>query len=67
MEQIGIDDDFYELGGDSLGSIERISDANLPGLNANMIFRGRTPKRNVVLREVKPEEIVLLLVVMILY
>ena len=45
MDQIGIDDDFYELGGDSLGSIELISEANLPGLNANMIFRGRTPKK----------------------
>ena len=45
MEQIGIDDDFYELGGDSLGSIELISEANMPGLNANMIFRGRTPKK----------------------
>lgn len=45
MDQIGIEDDFYELGGDSLGSIELISEAEMPGLNANMIFRGRTPKK----------------------
>ena len=44
-DQIGIDDDFYELGGDSLGSIELITSAGLTGLNANMIFRGRTPKK----------------------
>ncbi len=45
MEQIGIDDDFYEVGGDSLGSIELIANADMQGLNANMIFRGRTPKK----------------------
>lgn len=44
-EQIGIEDDFYELGGDSLGSIELITTAELPGLNASMIFRGRNPKK----------------------
>lgn len=45
VEQIGIEDDFYELGGDSLGSIELITNADLPGLNANLVFRGRTPKK----------------------
>ena len=45
MDQVGADDDFYELGGDSLGSIELITAAELPGLNASMIFRGRTPKK----------------------
>ena len=45
MEQVGIEDDVYELGGDSLGSIELITPAELPGLNASMIFRGRTPKK----------------------
>ena len=40
----GINDDFYELGGDSLGSIQVIVNSNLPGLNASEIFRGRTPK-----------------------
>jgi len=45
MDQIGLNDDFYDLGGDSLGSIEVITEAELPGLNASQIFRGRTPKK----------------------
>ncbi len=45
LEQVGINDDFYELGGDSLGSIQVIVNAKLPGLNASEIFRGRTPKK----------------------
>ena len=45
LEQVGINDDFYELGGDSLGSIQVIVNAALPGLNASEIFRGRTPKK----------------------
>ena len=45
LERFGINDDFYELGGDSLGSISVITESELPGLNAGEIFRGRTPKR----------------------
>ncbi len=45
VDQIGINDDFYELGGDSLGSIRVITESDLPGLNASEIFRGRTPKK----------------------
>lgn len=45
LEQFGINDDFYELGGDSLGSIKVITESELPGLNASEIFRGRTPKK----------------------
>ena len=45
LEQIGINDDFYALGGDSLGSIRVITESGLPGLNAGEIFRGRTPRR----------------------
>ena len=45
MDKIGIHDDFYELGGDSLGSIQVIVNAELPGLNASEIFRGRTPEK----------------------
>lgn len=41
-EKVGIYDDFYEMGGDSLGSIEAILESGLPGLEASMIFRGRT-------------------------
>ena len=45
LERVGIHDDFYAIGGDSLGSIELISECNLPGLNAGEIFRGRTPEK----------------------
>lgn len=45
LEQIGINDDFYELGGDSLSSIRVITESELPSLNASEIFRGRTPKK----------------------
>ena len=45
VDQIGIHDDFYELGGDSLGSIQVIVNSNLPGLQASEIFRGRTPEK----------------------
>jgi len=44
-DKIGIHDDFYELGGDSLGSIQVIVNAELPGLTASEIFRGRTPEK----------------------
>ncbi|WP_408070457.1 AMP-binding protein [Butyrivibrio sp. JL13D10] len=46
VAQIGINDDFYELGGDSLSSIELITACQdtLKGLNAGIVFRGRTPK-----------------------
>ena len=43
-DKVGIHDDFYELGGDSLGAIQVIVNAELPGLNASEIFRGRTPE-----------------------
>lgn len=45
IERIGARDDFYELGGDSLRSIQVIAECGLPGLNASEIFRGRTPQR----------------------
>ena len=44
LDRVGIDDDFYEMGGDSLGAIQVIMDSDLPGLNVSHIFRGRTPK-----------------------
>ena len=37
-----IDDDFYEMGGDSLGSMELLIESGLPGLDVSCIFRGRT-------------------------
>ena len=45
VDQIGIHDDFYELGGDSLGSIQVIVQSGLPGLQASDIFRGRTAEK----------------------
>lgn len=45
LDKVGIHDDFYEMGGDSLGSIKMIVESQLPGLNAGEIFRGRTPER----------------------
>lgn len=44
LDKVGIHDDFYEMGGDSLGSIQMIVESQLPGLNAGEIFRGRTPE-----------------------
>ena len=51
LDQVGINDDFYELGGDSLGSIRVITESDLPGLTAGEIFRGRTPKNIAALYE----------------
>ena len=45
LSRVGINDDFYEMGGDSLGSIELITEADLPGLNTSEVFRGRTPAK----------------------
>ena len=45
LEKVGIHDDFYEMGGDSLSSIEMITESALPGLTASQIFRGRTPEK----------------------
>ena len=47
LYQVGIHDDFYEMGGDSLASIELITacEGSLPGLNAGLVFRGRTPEK----------------------
>ncbi len=45
LERVGLHDDFYEMGGDSLASIEMITQADLPGMTASHIFRGRTPEK----------------------
>lgn len=44
MEHIGIHDDFYKLGGDSLDSIMLVAECNIKRLSINDVFRGRTPK-----------------------
>lgn len=44
-ERVGIQDNFYHLGGDSLGTMRVLAEANLPGLLASDIFEGCTPER----------------------
>ena len=45
VSRVGIHDDFYEMGGDSLGSIQLVSECGLPGLSVSEVFRGRTPEK----------------------
>ena len=51
LERVGLHDDFYEMGGDSLASIEMITESGLPGLMASQIFHGRTPEKIAALYE----------------
>ena len=43
--RIGIDDDFFLLGGDSLRAIEVVTACGLPGLTVPAIYEGRTVRR----------------------
>lgn len=45
VERVGITDDFYEIGGDSINAIKIVTKLNSECLNTNMIFNGRTPKK----------------------
>ena len=45
LTQIGVNDDFYQLGGDSMTSMEVIKESGLSGLSSNEIFRGHTPAK----------------------
>ena len=49
LERVGRHDDFYELGGDSLSSIDLVSRCGLEGLTAGIVFRGRTPEKTAAL------------------
>ncbi len=51
LNNVGIHDNFYHLGGDSLGSMRVLSAADLPGLLASDIFEGCTPERIAALYE----------------
>ena len=44
-ELVGINDDFFDLGGDSLKSAALIAEMEGQGLTYSMIYDGRTPKR----------------------
>ena len=45
LDRVGIHDNFYHLGGDSLGTMRVLAAANLTGLVASDIFEGCTPER----------------------
>ena len=51
LNNVGIHDNFYHLGGDSLGSMRVLSAADRPGLLASDIFEGCTPERIAALYE----------------
>ena len=41
---VGVNDDFFNLGGDSITSIRLITECNHPGVNAASIYKYRTPR-----------------------
>ena len=45
IPQVGIHDDFYQLGGDSMSSMDVLVESKLPGLSSAEIFRGHTPEK----------------------
>ncbi len=45
IERIGLDDDFFLLGGDSLLTMRLLADSGLNGLTLESIYDGRTPRR----------------------
>lgn len=44
-DKVGIKDDFYQLGGDSLLTMNLLSEVNLDDLNSNDILQGCTPEK----------------------
>ena len=45
LDRVGAMDDFYEIGGNSIASIQLVGDCTLDDLNVSQIFRGRTPRK----------------------
>ena len=45
MERIGVNDDFYLLGGDSLRAIAVLAECDIEGMTIGEIFRGKTPAK----------------------
>ena len=56
IEQVGRNDDFYALGGDSLKSMEVVTGMNLPAFSTTDLFRGRIISRISELYHEKKEE-----------
>ena len=44
LECVGIHDDFYELGGDSLATMDLVTELKIPGITFRQILDGRTPE-----------------------
>ncbi|MCR5007445.1 MAG: amino acid adenylation domain-containing protein, partial [Oribacterium sp.] len=44
LEKVGVNDDFFEIGGSSITSIRLIVECNHPGVNNATIYKYRTPK-----------------------
>lgn len=45
IENVSIHDDFYQLGGDSMGSMDVLVNSGIKGLTVADIFAGHTPKK----------------------
>ncbi|MCR5576517.1 MAG: AMP-binding protein [Oscillospiraceae bacterium] len=45
LERVGIHDDFYELGGDSLATMALVMELKIPGITFRQILDGRTPEK----------------------
>lgn len=57
MDRIGIDDDFYLLGGDSLASMELLVASKLAALDISDIFKGRTARNIARILETRQPEV----------
>lgn len=51
LEQVGVNDDFFMIGGDSIKAIKLAGDCKEIGVSVEMIFQGRTPGEIAVLLE----------------
>lgn len=55
-DKVGIDDDFFELGGDSVRAMDVLNRAKEQTLNVNDIYHGRTARRIAEILEAKTSE-----------
>ncbi len=44
-DNIGIDDDFFMMGGDSILAMEALANCDIPGLSVQMVYEGRTARK----------------------